>query len=154
MDQRCLELIAEKDVANRLIRDLWWLLENEPSGPGEGMVSTAEDVRLQKEWAEKYEMVRAGLPIQTDTENPFQEPPLATPSQCGEWTQWGQCIAAKPCEVHEKKRNDDVQTCKVSWPGTKMDDSDRQYCGRPLPCSLHGTTRTDAKKPKPHVYDH
>lgn len=29
-------------------------------------------------------------------------PPLAKPSQCGEWTEWGQCVADKPCKVHPK----------------------------------------------------
>ncbi len=62
------ELDFKLQETNRLNRDLWWLLENEPSGPGEGMVSTPEDVKLQREWAEKYEMVRAGLPINTAIE--------------------------------------------------------------------------------------
>lgn len=72
------QLRAERQQLLLQIRDLWWLLENEPSGPGEGMVSTTEDVRLQKEWAEKYEMVRAGLPI-----NPVIEKPKQECSDCG-----------------------------------------------------------------------
>lgn len=33
-------------------------------------------------------------------------PPIAGPTQCGEWTQFGQCIAEKLCKVHGKRKDE------------------------------------------------
>jgi hypothetical protein len=44
---------------------------------------------------------RAGQPCPDCVETPKDE---LGPNLCGEWTQWGQCIASKPCPAHSVKR--------------------------------------------------
>lgn len=37
---------------------------------------------------------------QSEKRNHDAPPPLAGATQCGTWTEWGQCVAEKPCKVH------------------------------------------------------
>ena len=69
-DARIRELEGQLEAARAAIQ---WL-QNEPRGPGEGLVSTHDDVLEQEAWLKQYETVAPAIEAARLTPPPTEEP--------------------------------------------------------------------------------
>jgi hypothetical protein len=131
-------LASERKVLELQVREVWDLLDSEPPGPGEGMVSDAGLVQVHLDWSARYLALRKKHGIVEKQKS------ITMCLSCGMAFQSNGTLLCRECAgVSEKPKSECTMKCLERWP----DMGHHPECPT-RKCKKHGLTVCDecAKK--------